>query len=188
MANMEYKDGQILRELYCEEGLSTVEIAERADCWPSTISDWLSEFGIKSRDRIEASREKCSVNYANYSMTGEGYMQWVSQWNGDRDPVRVCRLLAVSEYGFGSVENKHVHHKNGIPWLDYPDNIELLDPSEHLSQHTKGDKNPQAKLTEEEANEVKELARDGDMTQTEIADQYGISQAHVSDLKNGNRR
>lgn len=186
--SIDYKDEETLRRLYLDERMSTVEIADLAGVWPSTISDWLDRHGIPARDRIEASREKRSVDYAYHGMTGGGYMEWVSQWHGERDTVRVCRLLAVAEYGFEAVAGMHVHHKNEIRWLDYPDNIELRSPEDHLRQHVTGDDNPQAKLSEMEASRVRELALEGNLTQQEIADEFDISQGHVSDLKNGKRR
>lgn len=184
----DYKDPSVLEELYWEEELSTVDIAELADTHPKTISERMERHGIPRRDRIEAVKMKSTVDYAYYSMGGGGYMTWVSQYSGERDVVKVARLLAVAKYGFDAVKGKHVHHRKSIPWLNYHDNIEILDPSDHLRLHTEGDKNPQAKLTEEEVKEVVELAKAGEMTQREIADKYGISQGHVSDLKNGKRR
>jgi len=185
---IDYKDPDTLRRLYWGEELSTVDIAERARVWPSTVSDWMERHGIERRDRIDAVKNKRSKRPATFSMTGEGYLTWQVQHDNERESIRACRLLAVAEYGFEAVKGMHVHHKNGIPWLDYADNIELLEPSEHLRSHTQGDNNPQAKLTEDDVERVRQLARESKLSQREIAEQFGISQGHVSDLKNGNRR
>lgn len=186
--SVDYRDAETLRRLYWDKELSTVQIGELADVTPGTISEWMERHGIDRRDRIEAVKNGRSKRPATLGMTGGGYLEWVSQYNGNRSTVRVCRLLAIAEYGFDAVQDKHVHHKNEIPWLDYADNIELLDPDEHLRHHSTGDKNPQAKITEEEAERVRELARESDMTQAEIGEKFGISQGHVSDLKRGERR
>lgn len=183
-----YKDPEKLRRLYYDKELSTVDIAELAGVSTSTISNWMEKFGINRRDRIEAVKNKRSKRPATRGMTGEGYMQWVSQYDCERDSVRACRLLAVSEYGFEAVKDRHVHHKNGIRWLDYPDNIELLEPKEHLRKHSAGSDNPQSKLKDEEVEKIKALAEDGNITQSEIAERFGISQPHVSDIKNGKKR
>lgn len=47
----------------------------------------------------------------------------------------VHRLLAIAKYGPDIVKDKHVHHKNGIRWDNRPENIGLLDPSEHSKLH-----------------------------------------------------
>lgn len=185
---IDFRDAETLRELYWDRQLSTVQIAELADVVPSQISYWMEKHGIDRRDRIEAVQMERSSNPATYSMTGGGYMEWAEQCDGERSSVRVCRLLAVAEYGFDAVQDKHVRHKNEIPWLDHADNIELLEPDEHLRHHSKGDNNPQAKITEAEAERIRELAQESNMTQSEIGEMFDISQGHVSDLKRGNRR
>lgn len=43
-----------LREKYHTEKLSTVDIGELLDVYPSTISDWLNNHGIETRDKSEA--------------------------------------------------------------------------------------------------------------------------------------
>ncbi|WP_394297586.1 HNH endonuclease [Halorubrum sp. BV1] len=44
-------------------------------------------------------------------------------------------MLAVSEYRFDSVHNMDVHHQNGIPWDNRPENIELISKEEHDRHH-----------------------------------------------------
>jgi hypothetical protein len=48
----------------------------------------------------------------------------------------VHRLLAIAEHGTDAVAGQHVHHKNGIPFDNRPENLELLSPSEHSKRHT----------------------------------------------------
>ena len=61
-----------------------------------------------------------------------GYERWRHWHQGQRDaPVYVHRLLAVAEYGFDAVKNKEVHHKNGIPWDNRPENIKVVGIKQH---------------------------------------------------------
>jgi len=50
----------------------------------------------------------------------------------------VHRLAAVAWFGFDAVKNKHVHHKNGIPWDNRECNLEPISPEEHNTIHHKG--------------------------------------------------
>lgn len=49
MVNRSYKKRDVLERLYLDEGKTTYEIAELADCTQTTISKWLNEFCIETR-------------------------------------------------------------------------------------------------------------------------------------------
>jgi hypothetical protein len=66
----------------------------------------------------------------------EGYEYFGSKWEGKNEELKLHRLLAVAEYGFDKVAGKVVHHKNGIPWDNRADNIEVLTRSEHGKIHS----------------------------------------------------
>lgn len=77
--------------------------------------------------------------HARYEVREDGYDSW-QVWDSERqsnDTVLVHRLLAVSENGIDAVKDKHVHHKNGVPWDNRPKNIEVLSEAEHKSKHSK---------------------------------------------------
>lgn len=52
----------------------------------------------------------------------------------------------------------------------------------------KGEGHPQCKLTDGQAEQIKALAQKGTVSQRRIAAMFGISQAHVSEIKNGRKR
>jgi len=54
---------------------------------------------------------------------------------GDKFTAFIHRLVAVAEHGYESVDGKIVHHKNGVPWDNRPENIELLTVAEHNRKH-----------------------------------------------------
>lgn len=45
------------------------------------------------------------------------------------------RLIAVAEYGIDEVVGKHIHHENGIPWDNRPENLTPMAAPDHLSEH-----------------------------------------------------
>lgn len=128
--NEPYQDESTLRRLYFDEGLSMAEIADRLDTNPPTIYYWISKHGIETRD-VQHHQARVGAKYR----FDRGYMAW-SSYNGENnDHVRVHRLLAVSKYGFDALRGKVVHHKNGIPWDNRHDNIDLMTRSEHAKHH-----------------------------------------------------
>lgn len=84
-------------------------------------------------------RRELSGGWKPYMRTGvnkDGYVTWrQSSRNQRRVNFPVHRLLAVSEYGLDAVVGKEVHHENGIPWDNRPENISLVDSAEHRRIH-----------------------------------------------------
>jgi len=100
--------------------------------------------------------------------------------------VSVQRLTAVAEYGFEEVVECHVHHKISIPWLNYPDNLEVKEASQHLREHNTGEKSSNSTLTREQAAEIKHLLKNTDLPQSEIASRYPATRRTISDIHTSN--
>lgn len=131
-----WHDRETLEELYVEKELSCNEIAERFPVTGRTINEWVRRVGIETRSaseaKIIAGRRYHLPTFETYS---NGYERCETFYRDERSVVFIHRLLAVAEYGFEAVKGKHVHHKNGIPWDNRPENIEILTPSEHATHH-----------------------------------------------------
>lgn len=84
---------------------------------------------------IEARR----VNYAGFATSSDGYERWdAGSHDGDRETVYVHQLLAVADGAdpsdlFGG--DAQVHHRNGVPWDNRPENIDVKTVSDHASDH-----------------------------------------------------
>jgi len=48
-----------------------------------------------------------------------------------------------------------------------------------------GSQNPRSKLSEEQVKEIKQLLNNGNLTQKEIAEKFGVVRQHISKIKNG---
>ncbi len=137
-SNDGYKDPDVLEELYYGERLSTREIARRFGVSGNTIHYWMDKLGVDRRNRSESGKLVKYRRPASYSTDIRGYERWRTHYNGEKEPiVSVHRLLAVSEFGFEETCDMVVHHKNGIPWDNRPENIELMSNSKHSSMHRK---------------------------------------------------
>jgi len=178
---IDYTDAETLRRLYWEKGLSTREIAEMTEVTSGGVQSQMDKHGIETRSLSESKRQ----NHAGFRTSVNGYERWrdttFEEW------MKVHRLVAVAEYGFEAVADKHVHHENSIPWDNRPENLTPLTPAEHINEHHAGGRSENAKLTEPEARQIKRLAQKGNRTHQEIADQFGVERSLVTMIKNGRR-
>ena len=67
-----------------------------------------------------------------------GYERWHSYEGGREVYASVHRLLTVAEHAFEAAIDKHVHHKNGIQWANWRENVEPREPSERANYHPRG--------------------------------------------------
>jgi len=72
-------------------------------------------------------------NNGRLGVNSSGY----SVWRGvnTNKQVLIHRLVAVARHGFDEVAGCEIHHKDGIRWLNSPENLTPLDTSEHAIEH-----------------------------------------------------
>lgn len=141
-----WQDAETLRELYHEKGMTTREIADELECNNSTVSRWMNKHEIEARDNwragVDAAAEANRVERVKMRTHERGYEYWGhTEWEDDERVskiVYVHRLQAVAEFGYDAVAGKSVHHENGVPWDNRPDNLELMTRSEHQNEHRSG--------------------------------------------------
>jgi predicted acyl esterase len=113
MTDSEYpwRDESRLYELYWEQELSTVAIADKLGCTQQTVWKWMQRFDIPRRDAREAApnqRRHPAV------FTDRGYVICASNYRGTTDSVGTHRLVMVAERGFDDVADKHSTFANQI--------------------------------------------------------------------------
>lgn len=167
MTQKAYKDPDLLRELYVEKKLSTSKIADRLDCAPNTVRKYLKGNGIEIRSQSEA-MSYAHGNHPNevpLNIHGIGYKRWNHTYKTkEKCGVFVHQLLAIAEYGFDAVVENSVHHVNGIPWDNRPDNLELVDHDTHMKKHHR-------KVEGIDRLRIAELYENGNASSYTIADQ-----------------
>jgi hypothetical protein len=131
----DYQDARVLQALYVEQEMTQPEIADIFDINHGTISYWLDKHNIDARPPKTPNLHAGYCEKQSYGYNS-GYYVWVSlDPDGKVRRMSVHRLLAVAEYGVDEVADKQVHHKNGIPWDNRPENIEPLTAEEHSKEH-----------------------------------------------------
>ena len=117
------------------------------------------------------------------SPQSSGYLQLSLYRGGTSTMVCVHRLVAKAF--IGECPRGHVvHHLNGVRTDNRADNLQYRDASEHLEYHKR---RRGKKLTMNDARTIRATYRDRQITQSELAAQYGVSQRTISYILNGER-
>jgi len=125
--------------------------------------------GDPSTNEYVTGRAKYNSVSSGYFTGSNDYMYFRGVRNSDYVPIH--RLVAVAEYGFDAVVDKEIHHKNGMPWDNRPENLEPLSKEEHRRKESR--REPLHKRIEEHGpHYVKEaLRRAGYPLAAEVVDQ-----------------
>lgn len=133
----EIQDERQLREWHFDNGMTLSEIADEVGCSRSAVSQRFEKFGIKidKEQTARRRREELREGPPQFALDHYGYETVRSRFRGETDRFKLHRLIAVAEWGTDAVEGAVVHHKKNIPWLNYADNLELMERSEHSRHH-----------------------------------------------------
>jgi len=180
--SIDYRDEETLRQLYVKDGMTLDEIAEKAGVAQTTIRRWMVRNGIDRRGGGPG-----VVPWATYDTDTMGYERWKVRDGENHTVVRVHQLLAIAK---GTEANTifggdtHVHHRNGVPWDNRPENIQVTTNSEHISKHNTGEDNNYSKLSESDVRQIKSRLRGGEGIRS-IAQDYPVRKAAISKIKTG---
>ena len=176
-----WRDRELMEYLYVDEKLSQTTISRLFSCSSSTIGTWVREHEFDVRTRYETMKIDYGggLNHVAIHTTNKAQVVWTHQ----KQKVLVHRLMAVAEFGFDAVCDMDVHHgaeDNGvnelppveISWANWPGNLELMTPGEHMSHH-------HSKLSWEEKVEIEKRYRDPDESLRSLAPDYDVTSTTI---------
>jgi DNA-binding transcriptional ArsR family regulator len=125
-----------LRECYFDKKMSVEEMANEAGLESSvSIIEWMDKFGIDRRPNY-VTRVLRNPGAGFIHADDDGYERIRHSVDDSVKQFAIHRLLAIAEYGYEEVNDKRVHHKNGVPWDNRYENITLVeDQAEHAKHH-----------------------------------------------------
>jgi len=116
-----WQDKETLRELHLEKQMPASEIADALGCTADTIRNWLDKYDVP---RLSS--------FPTVSTDRRGY---VIARDGRGTQFNLHRLIAVAEHSFDEVAGNEIHHENGIPWDNRPENLTPMPSEEHARTH-----------------------------------------------------
>ena len=127
----------------------------------------------------------------NYGSTDEQKRPRVSVCRNSKRYSRFIHTLILETFIGKRPEDMECCHNDGnnknnklsnLRWDTRKSNAE--DMVKH-GRSTRGVKNPQNKLTEEQVREIRTLLKKTDLRQWQIADQFNVSRSTINDINNG---
>ena len=126
-------DKQTLEKLYHQKKMSMQTVADECDVTKSKVRYWMEKHGIERRSREEANM---IIGGAPEMHTDHhGYEVFKVQVDNEPRTLQHHRLLATLEHSLDDLRGAHVHHINGVPWMNTVDNLEVLPPAKHFKKH-----------------------------------------------------
>lgn len=129
-----------LETRYVDQHMTVNEMADEAGVTDATIIRNMDEHGLDRRPSyVTRVMRDPGAGFIHADHAG-GYETIKHSVDDHTYNYKLHRLLAMAVFGIEEVKGKMIHHKNGIPWDNRPDNLELLnDQSEHATHHNWGE-------------------------------------------------
>jgi transposase len=131
-----HTDKEWLREKYHGEKMTLEEMADEAGLKSEvSIMEWMDRFGIDRRKKSVAFT-LANIGAGFVHADASGYETVKHSVDDTTKNYKIHRLVAMAHYGIEEVKDSIVHHKNGVPWDNRPENLEVLDDDkEHMRKH-----------------------------------------------------
>lgn len=133
-----------------------------------------------------------SKRYLKPSVKPEGYCYYTMVSDNGAKQKRYAHRLVAAAFVGPCPDGHQVNHKNGDKTDNSVENLEYVTAGDNLRHARRtglnqsyGSSHGQSKLTEVTAGQIKELLAGDKMTQTAIAQKFGVCNQTVSNIKHG---
>jgi len=166
-----WRDKELVNYLYHEKEMSGPKIADKMGCSISPIYDRIED----TRSISEANKIWTRKLPLKVETTEDGYERFKTKVHGESQSFAHHRLIAVAEYGFEALSGNIVHHENGVPWDNRPENLELMPQSEHAREHLE-------QIPVNDKLGMLEMSKNSPATHEIIADHNDLSRSTVNTI------
>ena len=119
----------------------------------------------------------------------DGYLTFTAGKKGNRMSVRTHRLVAKAfvpnPNGYPEVDHKDANRENAaasnLEWVSHQENVNRAHKKGHYAGRIQGEKNPKAKLKEEQVRDLRELYEYG-YTIRDLHKQFGIPESTIGNI------
>lgn len=120
-----------LRKWYWDDGLSLSEIEDKTGVFSFHISNRMEELGIPRRSQQEARSYGSKWTEPGIKTYTDGFDYLVHNDGKETHRIRMDKANALVDHSIDDLQGKVLHHRNGVKWLSYPANVEVLTPQQH---------------------------------------------------------
>jgi len=166
-----WKDKELVNHLYHEKEMSGPEIADKMGCSVSPIYRRIED----TRSISEANKIWAWKLPLNIETSRDGYERFQTKVHGENQSFAHHRLIAVAKHGFEALSGNIVHHKNGVPWDNRPENLALMPQSEHVREHFE-------QIPVNDKLGMLEMSKHSPATHETIADHKGVTRSTVNTI------
>jgi transposase len=132
-----HTDEEWLRECYFGRKMSITEMADEAGLKSEvSIMRQMDRYGIDRRPNY-VTRVLRDPGAGFVHADAYGYEIIRHSVDDQIQYYKHHRLIAMAEHGIEEVKQKHIHHKNNIPWDNRPENLQLVDGNKEHAQYHK---------------------------------------------------
>jgi DNA-binding XRE family transcriptional regulator len=163
------------------------------------IIEDFSDYSVSNLGRVKRiipDKHNHKLKILKQNKNSGGYFK-VDLWKNGKYKTKYIHRL-VFETHIGKLEEGYdAHHINENRENNFVENLEKVPKKEHISFHTKGDRNPNFgikrlgknnpnfKITNQKIIDIKNDIEKGNLTQVEMAKKHKVSTGTISNIKNG---
>ena len=121
---------EMLREMYHSRGMSLNEIADETGVFQVDVWKRMDKLGVETRSQEEARSTGSKWSEPGIKTHSDGFDYLVHNDGKETHRIRMDKVNALVDHSLDELQGKVLYHRNGVRFLSYPENIEVLTQEE----------------------------------------------------------